>query len=139
MIAAGAAHLSGPLHGQPGPSHQLQMLTNWSPALSMPMNSRAQAHPSAGLAGAAHPGGPPQEHPGSLHQQLQLPFASTGLSGHQSWVPALSMPMDSRAQAQPSAGLAALSQLGLPTAEEVRLITDIINSLGSFEKMPTFL
>ena len=33
--------------------------------------------------------------------------------------------------------IAALSQLGLPTGEEVRLITDIINSLGSFDKMPT--
>ncbi len=73
-------------------------------------------------AGAAHPAGPFQEHPGSLHQQLQLPFAITGLSGQQSWSPAfsnaeaelrgqqswspaLSMPMKSRAQAQPSAGL----------------------------------
>ena len=35
--------------------------------------------------------------------------------------------------------IAALGQLGLPTTEEVRLITDIINSQGSFDKMPTFL
>ena len=53
MILAGAARSSGPPHGQPGPSHQ-QMLTNWSPALSMPMDSRAQAQPSAGLPGMLH-------------------------------------------------------------------------------------
>ncbi|DBB01983.1 TPA: hypothetical protein ACH3X1_000569 [Trebouxia sp. C0004] len=88
-MATGASHSSGPSQGQAGSSQQLQMLTNWSPALSMLMDSRAQAQPSAGLAGAAHPGGSPQEHPGSLHQQLQLPLASTGLSGQQSWAPEL--------------------------------------------------
>ena len=34
--------------------------------------------------------------------------------------------------------IAALGQLGLPIAKEVRLIADIVNSLG-FDKMPTFL
>jgi len=33
----------------------------------------------------------------------------------------------------------AKGQLGWPSAEEVRLITDIINPLGKFDKMPTFL
>jgi len=34
--------------------------------------------------------------------------------------------------------IAALGRLGLPTTEEVRLITDIIKSQGGFDKMPTF-
>ncbi|KAL0036497.1 hypothetical protein WJX77_010198 [Trebouxia sp. C0004] len=80
-----------------------------------------------------------------LYRQLQLPFASTELSGQQGWSPAfsnaeaelpglqgwspaVSMPLNSRAQAQPSAGLT-----------ELRLVTDSISSLGSFDKTPAFL
>ncbi|DBA81555.1 TPA: hypothetical protein ACH3X1_007329 [Trebouxia sp. C0004] len=43
----------------------------------------------------------------SGQQSWALAFsnAEAELPGHQSWSPGLSMPMDSRAQAQPSAGL----------------------------------